>query len=159
MLAWEGAPCIPTYHADGCTPISEAQVVEPTQGCGPSTAHLLPSCPALAVDQRQATRPGTRIMMAIAVPSLSCPNSRVQFGLMLFPADKIQTSSFYLLFPLNGVFWRCRMVNVRSFSSFYSRLTATMLSSVWFMSLIRSINHHQDETEKRLTTVFAQSHN
>lgn len=95
MLAWEGAPCIPTYHADGCPPISEAQVVEPTQGCRVSTAHLLPSCPALAVDQRQATRPGTAVMMAIAVPSLSCPNPRVQFWLILFPADKIQRSNFY----------------------------------------------------------------
>lgn len=94
-LAKEGAPCIPTYHADGCPPISKAQVVEPTQGCGLSTAHLLPSCPALVVDQRQATRPGTAIMMAIAVPSLSCSKPRVQFWLMLFPADKIQTSSFY----------------------------------------------------------------
>ncbi len=83
-------------------PISEAQVVEPTQGCRPSPAHLLPSCPALALDQRQAARRGTGLMMAAAIPSLSCPNPRVQFWLMLFPADKMQTSSFYFFFLIRG---------------------------------------------------------
>lgn len=94
---------IPTYQADGCRPISEAQVVEPTQGSRPSPGHLLPSCPTLAPDQRQATRRGTRLMMAIAIPSLSCPNPRVQFWQMLFPADKIQTSSFYFFFLIRGL--------------------------------------------------------
>lgn len=41
--------------------------------------------------------------MAIAMPSLSCPNPRVQFWLMLFPADKMQTSSFYLFYLIRGL--------------------------------------------------------
>jgi len=36
MSAWAVAACIPTYQADSCRPISEAQVAEPTQGCWPS---------------------------------------------------------------------------------------------------------------------------
>lgn len=95
--------CIPTYRADVCQPISEAKAAEPTQDCRPSPAHLLPSRPALALDQRQATRRGTRLMMATAMPSLSSPNPRVQFWLMLFPADKMQTSSFYFFFLTRGL--------------------------------------------------------
>lgn len=94
---------IPTYQADGCRPISGALAVEPTQSCRPSPAHLLPSCPALALDQRQAARRGTGLMMAAAMPPLSCPNPRVQFWLMLFPADKMQTSSFYFVFLIRGL--------------------------------------------------------
>lgn len=95
--------CIPTYRADVCQPISEAKAAEPTQDCRPSPAHLLPSRPALALDQRQATRRGTRLMMAAAMLSLSSPNPRVQFWLMLFPADKMQTSSFYFFFLTRGL--------------------------------------------------------
>lgn len=95
--------CIPTYRADVCQPISEAKAAEPTQDCRPSPAHLLPSRPALALDQRQATRRGTRLMMATAMLSLSSPNPRVQFWLMLFPADKMQTSSFYFFFLTRGL--------------------------------------------------------
>lgn len=95
--------CIPTYRVDVCQPISEAKAAEPTQDCRPSPAHLLPSRPALALDQRQATRRGTGLMMATAIPSLSSPNPRVQFWLMLFPADKMQTSSFYFFFLTRGL--------------------------------------------------------
>ena len=93
---WRLHTDIPAWWSTGT--ISKAQVVEPTQGCPPSPAQLLPSCPALALDQRQAARRGTGLMMAQAMPSLSRPNPRVQFWLMLFPADKMQTSSFYLFF-------------------------------------------------------------
>lgn len=94
--------CIPTYQVDGCQPISEAQAVKPTQGCRPSPAHLLPSCPALALDQRQAVRWGTGLMMAAAMPSLSSSNPRVQFWVMLFPADKMETN-FYFIFLIRGL--------------------------------------------------------
>ena len=103
MSARAVVACIPTYQADGCRPISEAQLVEPTQGCRPSTAHLLPSCPALAADQRQAARRGTGLMMATAMPSLSSSNPRVQFWLMLFPADKMQISSSFFFFLIRGL--------------------------------------------------------
>lgn len=42
-------------------------------------------------------------MMATAMPSLSSPNPRGQFWLMLFPADKTQTSSFYFFFLTRGL--------------------------------------------------------
>lgn len=104
---------IPTYQPDGHRIISEAQVVEPTQGCGPSPAQLLPSCPALALDQRQAARRGTGLMMARAMPSLSRPSPRVQFWLMLFPADKMKTSSFYLLFLIGHLGGEGRVSEIR----------------------------------------------
>lgn len=95
--------CIPTYQVDGSQPISETRVFEPTQGCRPCTAHLLPSLPALAVDQRQATRRGTGLMNVAARPSLSSSNPRVQFWQMLFPADKVDTNSFCFAFPIRGL--------------------------------------------------------
>jgi len=95
--------CIPTYQVDGCQPISKAQAVKPTHGCRPSPAHLLPSCPALALDQRQAARRGTELMMAAAMPSLSSSNPRVQFWLMLFPADKMEANFFYFMFPIRAL--------------------------------------------------------
>lgn len=84
-------------------PLARPKWSSPPRGCRLSPAHLLPSCPALAPDQRQAARRGTGLMMATAMPSLSCPNPRVQFWLMLFPADKMQTSSFYFFFLIRGL--------------------------------------------------------
>lgn len=92
--------CIPTYQVDGGQPISEPRVEEPTQDCRPSPAHLLLTLPALALDQRQATRRGTGLMMAAAMPSLSSSNPRVQFWLMLFPVDKMKTRFFCIAFPI-----------------------------------------------------------
>lgn len=45
---------------------------------------------------------GQVLMMAVAMPSLSCHNPRVQFWLMLFPADKMQTSYFFF-FLIRGL--------------------------------------------------------
>lgn len=120
---------IPTYQADGCQPISRAQVVEPTQGCRPSPAHLLPSCPALALDQRQAARRGTGLMMAAAMPSLSCYNPRVQFGLMLFPADKMQTSFFYFFFLIRGLGSEGRVSSGKLHTPFHHHLVGLLLTS------------------------------
>lgn len=75
-------------------------MAQPTQSCPPASAGLLPSCPALALDQRRAVRRGTGLMMATAIPSLSSPDPRVQFWQMLFPADKMQKIELPLLrFP------------------------------------------------------------
>lgn len=107
-LAWVGgaATCIPTYQADGDRSLSGGQAVEPTQGCWTSPTHLPRSCPGPAQDQGQAVRWGTGLMMAAAMPSLSCPGPRVQFQLTLFPVDKTQTSSFYLFW--SSVVWEAR---------------------------------------------------
>lgn len=68
----------PAYRHTGLI-VASPLVVKPTQGCRPSPAHLLPSCPVLALDQRQAAHRGTGLMTAAAIPSLLSSSPGVQF--------------------------------------------------------------------------------
>lgn len=94
-------------------PLARPGAAEPTQGlqslCRLPTFLCLPAQPWLRIRGGPHVG-GQGLMMATAMPSLSCPpDPRVQFWQMLFPADKIQTSCFFFstLFS-SSEFWEMK---------------------------------------------------